>query len=263
MLDLPMGFFGGIKFVADSELVDTTTHEDWSKVRSPGRAQRRRAKHKQQIKTVTTRTPKDEAFIDRTTGVAYVHPTKLAALKEKLRQEERLDRAVLGGPVAEPKDRRELDRVTEDDFALAHNGIWSPNLRTKRFDVFPDEMGGLDQQTRLYASAGWRRGSHAPFQWMMPSAAPLEFNFDVEMEPDAVCKLMPVTFVFPELCFGSGYGSRYKVVTAFADTDSEKRFYERLREMRLRDAEDDAKWGYTEMRLPPPSPRDPGRFRAW
>lgn len=70
------GTFNGLEIIEDSSLVDT--HEDWSEVRSPGRARRRRAKHPQRIKV--TYTPKTTAYVMGNT--AFMHPAMARALRD-------------------------------------------------------------------------------------------------------------------------------------------------------------------------------------
>ena len=69
----------GFRIIEDSGLVDTT--EDWSKVRSPSRAiRRRRQGHRQNIKILGT--PKTEVFVFGNTAV--MHPIMAAKLKAAL-----------------------------------------------------------------------------------------------------------------------------------------------------------------------------------
>lgn len=58
----------------------TKTIEDWSRVRSPGRARRRRWKHKQNIKIVTV--PRDEFYM--TGEFVICHPAKVRELRKAL-----------------------------------------------------------------------------------------------------------------------------------------------------------------------------------
>lgn len=53
--------------------------EDWSKVRSPGRARRRRKKHRQNI--VAKYDPSPEFFIDQNRRAIYCHPVMAAKLR--------------------------------------------------------------------------------------------------------------------------------------------------------------------------------------
>lgn len=81
--------FGGIRFIADDKLVDTT--EDWSKVRSPSRAERRRKQgHRQNIRIVGT--PRMTAYtLDQRTY--YAHPAFIAHMNRELKaiKQETLD----------------------------------------------------------------------------------------------------------------------------------------------------------------------------
>jgi hypothetical protein len=62
------------------ETLDMVDHvEDWSRVRSPGRAARRRRKHRQNIKIVAV--PKRYAILDETRRTWYVHPEFMRELR--------------------------------------------------------------------------------------------------------------------------------------------------------------------------------------
>ena len=63
--------FGGIQIIEDKNLVDMV--EDWSDVRSPSRAERRRRQgHRQRIKT--TAVPKKDAFSIDGGNTFVMHP---------------------------------------------------------------------------------------------------------------------------------------------------------------------------------------------
>lgn len=56
--------------------------EDWSRVRSPGRARRRRAKHRQNIQLYYTPKP---GFMKLPNGTLVGHPTTVRAFRAKIR----------------------------------------------------------------------------------------------------------------------------------------------------------------------------------
>ncbi|MCB1534891.1 MAG: hypothetical protein KDJ44_09235 [Rhodoblastus sp.] len=64
-----------LRIVESEALVETV--EDWSRVRSPSRARRRRAKHRQNIRLIEV--PRRGALV--VDGVAYMHPTEAAKLR--------------------------------------------------------------------------------------------------------------------------------------------------------------------------------------
>ncbi|WP_158809630.1 hypothetical protein [Beijerinckia sp. L45] len=78
-----IGSLNGFRLVSSDIMVDTV--EDWSRVRSPGRARRRRWKHRQNI--VLCGVPKTEVLIIDATpfqpAMIVGHPTVIAALVEK------------------------------------------------------------------------------------------------------------------------------------------------------------------------------------
>ena len=77
MLGLPFG----IRLI-ETDLMVIGPFEDWSRVRSPGRARRRRSKHKQRIRIYHK--PDPQVMNDRVNGVIYGHPATLAVLRRKL-----------------------------------------------------------------------------------------------------------------------------------------------------------------------------------
>lgn len=81
-----------MQIIEDDTLV--VISEDWSRVRSPGRARRRRAKHQQNIEII--RKPSTEVYVigDR----IVCHPATMAALRERLfrKVEEIVERAYFG-----------------------------------------------------------------------------------------------------------------------------------------------------------------------
>lgn len=68
----------GLKIISSPEMVDGP-FEDWSRVRSPGRARRRRHKHRQNIRLYYT--PKPE-FIRLPNGTLVGHPAMVAKLRK-------------------------------------------------------------------------------------------------------------------------------------------------------------------------------------
>lgn len=79
-----MGFWG-VKVLSSREMVDGP-FEDWSNVRSPGRARRRRRKHRQNIRIYYT--PKRE-FIRLPDGALVGHPAMVAELRKAAEAERR------------------------------------------------------------------------------------------------------------------------------------------------------------------------------
>lgn len=73
-----LNLIAGLKIVEDISMVDCI--EDWSKVRSPGRARRRRAKHKQKIKVRFK--PREHAYQFGDTLV--MHPAMAARLHSEI-----------------------------------------------------------------------------------------------------------------------------------------------------------------------------------
>ena len=66
-----LGAFGGTKILVDPGMVDWK--EDWSKVRSPGRARRRMRKgHKQNIQRYSV--PKTQVFVFDNGATMVMHP---------------------------------------------------------------------------------------------------------------------------------------------------------------------------------------------
>lgn len=85
--------FGAVEIVESDMLVETV--EDWSRVRSPGRARRRLAQgHKQNIRTVT-RPKRDALMVD---GKLYVHSAIAAEIRRQVNaQFDRLaERTIMG-----------------------------------------------------------------------------------------------------------------------------------------------------------------------
>lgn len=71
----------GLRIIENPML--TKTIEDWSRVRSHGRARRRRWKHRQNIKILTV--PSDQMYM---TGDAVIcHPTKVMELRKAMENE--------------------------------------------------------------------------------------------------------------------------------------------------------------------------------
>lgn len=63
--------FNGLRIFECPEMV-VYAGEDWSKVRSPGRARRRRKKHPQNITALYV--PDEKYLIDERRGAIYCHP---------------------------------------------------------------------------------------------------------------------------------------------------------------------------------------------
>ena len=70
--------FGGLRIIEDPSLVETI--EDWSRVRSPGRARRRRWRHRQNIEIRCE--PSAEVF--RQGNVMVMHPVTAAKLRAEI-----------------------------------------------------------------------------------------------------------------------------------------------------------------------------------
>lgn len=83
----------GLRIVENDMLVKTS--EDWSDVRSPGRARRRRAKHRQNIRIVGV--PADPIQIGDT---IFMHPATMASLRAEMtrRSDQMLKAAFMGRP---------------------------------------------------------------------------------------------------------------------------------------------------------------------
>jgi hypothetical protein len=73
------GQFGGLRII-ENELLVVGPFEDWSQVRSPGRARRRRAKHPQRIRSFYKPDPK----LYRMDGFIVGHPAMIRALKDAI-----------------------------------------------------------------------------------------------------------------------------------------------------------------------------------
>jgi hypothetical protein len=92
----------GLKVLSSPAMVDGP-FEDWSNVRSPGRARRRRRKHRQNIRIYYT--PKRE-FIRLLDGTLVGHPAMVAELRK----------------AAEAERRRLPDNVVALGYALSGQG---------------------------------------------------------------------------------------------------------------------------------------------
>lgn len=73
--------FAGLRFVATPALL-IGPFEDWSQVRSPGRARRRRRKYPQKIRVYY----KPDPVMRRTGNTVYAHPETLAAVERALEE---------------------------------------------------------------------------------------------------------------------------------------------------------------------------------
>lgn len=69
----------GIRIIVDQRLTDGP-FEDWSQVRSPGRARRRRAKHPQRIRIYYR--PSSKAYL--IDGAIVMHPDMAAELRRRV-----------------------------------------------------------------------------------------------------------------------------------------------------------------------------------
>lgn len=72
----------GYRIIEDPNMVDTV--EDWSNVRSPARAKRRRWRHRQRI--VYKQVPKPNAVVIEAQRIMVMHPDLAAAIKAKIDQ---------------------------------------------------------------------------------------------------------------------------------------------------------------------------------
>ncbi len=79
-----LGMFGGLRLI-ETPLMTVGPFEDWSDVRSPGRARRRRAKHRQRIRFYHK--PDPNVLHDKVNGVIYGHPATLQHLRARAHQE--------------------------------------------------------------------------------------------------------------------------------------------------------------------------------
>jgi hypothetical protein len=70
----------GLRIIEDASLVDLV--EDWSQVRSPARARRRRAKYPQRIRVYYK--PKPDVFVIEAQGVMVMHPEIAKELRRKM-----------------------------------------------------------------------------------------------------------------------------------------------------------------------------------
>ncbi|MCA0338965.1 MAG: hypothetical protein LCH99_04460 [Proteobacteria bacterium] len=66
-----LGTIGSLR-IHEVEAMVVYAGEDWSKVRSPGRARRRRKKHRQNITALYE--PDGNYLVDQVRGVIYCHP---------------------------------------------------------------------------------------------------------------------------------------------------------------------------------------------
>jgi hypothetical protein len=82
MMNQGLGRMGGMRIVEDATMVVPTGEEDWSRVRSPARARRRRAKHRQNIRPVYR--PSDEILYLTAEGVMVMHPATADLLRKEI-----------------------------------------------------------------------------------------------------------------------------------------------------------------------------------
>lgn len=100
----------GVKLIQSDHMVDQV--EDWSKVRSPSRAKRRRAKHKQNI--VVSYVPRKD-FFKLPDGTLVAHPITIQALKAKLARDMNQmfeDQMLYGATVIREKENGEQDALS-------------------------------------------------------------------------------------------------------------------------------------------------------
>jgi hypothetical protein len=88
----------GVQIIESSAMVETV--EDWSRVRSPGRARRRRHKHPQNIRIVSV--PRKDAISIDGGRTLFIHPETARVLREELSKEidRRTEAAFMGGAPA-------------------------------------------------------------------------------------------------------------------------------------------------------------------
>lgn len=80
-----LGTFNGFRVFECDHMV-VYVGEDWSKVRSPARARRRRKKHRQNITALYE--PSQEFLIDERKLAIYCHPAMAAKLRSATRRTE-------------------------------------------------------------------------------------------------------------------------------------------------------------------------------
>jgi hypothetical protein len=73
-----LGSYAGLRLIETTHMV-IGPFEDWSQVRSHGRARRRRAKHPQRIRLYYK--PDPNVMHDKVNGIIYGHPATLAQLR--------------------------------------------------------------------------------------------------------------------------------------------------------------------------------------
>jgi hypothetical protein len=96
MGEFAMNGLAGVRFVESTAMVETV--EDWSRVRSPSRAQRRRRYgHPQNIRMVSV--PRKDAITVDGGRTYYMHPEAMKALSHEMHQEQDrlLNHALLNG----------------------------------------------------------------------------------------------------------------------------------------------------------------------
>ena len=76
----------GVRIIESLDMVDYV--EDWSRVRSPGRARRRRRKHRQNIRVIAV--PKKEAFSTDGGRTLIMHPEMARQLREAIPERPKL-----------------------------------------------------------------------------------------------------------------------------------------------------------------------------
>lgn len=244
---LPIGH--GVRAIPEPSM--ETVKEDWSKVRSPGRAARRRPKHPQKIKV--TRKPKNEAVIELCDGIAHVHPQRVGALRDRIEEIAALDRDIAMSILPDVRVM-EMER-----YAMSHIGIWAWDCQgghwnRKAFSRFPDLFFGDREQLRIYQQAQ-RSGPYV--RWSAPCS--LRSITDMNASPTATTAV--IDFCIEKFCFEN----RIKDVMRFANEASEKAFRAALMEARREQVEEDRRYGITVIDLEPERlmTRDEGERRFW
>lgn len=102
----------GMRIFENDKLLVATGEEDWSRVRSPGRARRRRHKHRQNI--VQVMKPDPNFYVDKARNAVYCHPAMAQALRE--------------ATVAEPPRQRPVWNATGLSTPLWGGGIINKNM---------------------------------------------------------------------------------------------------------------------------------------
>lgn len=225
--------FAGFDIIPTPHLEDVA--EDWTKVRSPGRAKRRRKKHRQQIKIV--RTPRTDFYIDEAHGAAYCHPAMVAKLRERIGYEQALDKT-LDTPIPQRKTMEDLIR---DEIIHAPEALWlapMDEVAVRVFSRFPDEFGGAEEHANIMRSARQYGGR---LQWRLPDVNPeawMEPNWDVPANPQASYTIIVFNL---ERIYVHGHPT---YCLAFNNRKDADLFDDRLKARRRFEREDRARYDY-------------------